>query len=118
MLKEKKMYSELLEKINCRKAKIGIIGQGYVGLPLSVELGKQGFNVTGFEIDELKALSINKGKSYIGDVSSKDMKELVKTGNLCATSDFKKLSNKDVIIICVPTPLRKSKDDRDRKSVV
>lgn len=110
MLKEKKMYRELLGKINCRKAEIGIIGQGYVGLPLSVELGKQGFNVTGFEVDGLKVLSINKGKSYIGDVSSKDMKELVKAGKFEAVSDFKKLSNKDVIIICVPTPLRKSKD--------
>ncbi|MCL2144472.1 MAG: nucleotide sugar dehydrogenase [Endomicrobia bacterium] len=104
------MFKELLQKINGRKAKIGIIGQGYVGLPLSVELAKQGFKVTGFEVDESKVSAINKGKSYIGDVSDRDMKELTKTGKLDATSDFKNLSKADVIIICVPTPLRKSKD--------
>jgi UDP-N-acetyl-D-glucosamine dehydrogenase len=104
------MYKELLQKINDRKVKIGIIGQGYVGLPLSVELVKQGFKVTGFEVDESKVAAINKGKSYIGDVAESDMKELVKAGNLEATADFKNLSKVDVIIICVPTPLRKSKD--------
>lgn len=104
------MYKELLQKIDNRKAKIGIIGQGYVGLPLSVELCKQGFKVTGFEVDQSKVSAINKGKSYIGDVSSEDMKSLLKAGKLDATSDFKNLSKVDVVIICVPTPLRKSKD--------
>ncbi|MDR1195993.1 MAG: nucleotide sugar dehydrogenase [Endomicrobium sp.] len=104
------MYKELLQKIGERKAKIGIIGQGYVGLPLSVELAKQGFKVTGFEVDKSKVSDINKGKSYIGDVTESDMKELVKSGRLDATSDFKTLSKADIIIICVPTPLRKSKD--------
>lgn len=104
------MYKELLKKIENREAKIGIIGQGYVGLPLSVELGKQGFKVTGFEVDRSKTDSINKGRSYIGDVDSDDMKKLVKAGKLDATSDFKNLSKVDIVIICVPTPLRKSKD--------
>ncbi|MDR2426234.1 MAG: nucleotide sugar dehydrogenase [Endomicrobium sp.] len=104
------MYKELLRKINDKKAKIGIIGQGYVGLPLSVELCKRGFKVTGFEVDKSKVSDINRGKSYIGDVSSDDMKELVKSGSFDATLDFKSLSKEDVIIICVPTPLRKSKD--------
>ncbi|MCL2390889.1 MAG: nucleotide sugar dehydrogenase, partial [Endomicrobia bacterium] len=104
------MYKELLQKINARKAKIGIIGQGYVGLPLSVELAKQGFFVTGFEVDEFKVESINKGKSYIGDVDTDVLKGLVKNGKIGATSDFNKLSKEDIIIICVPTPLRKSKD--------
>ena len=104
------MYKELLEKIEKRNAKIGIIGQGYVGLPLSVELGKQGFNVTGFEVDQSKIDSINNGKSYIGDVDSTDVKKLAEAGKLSATSDFNNLSKVDIIIICVPTPLRKSKD--------
>ncbi|MCL1971796.1 MAG: nucleotide sugar dehydrogenase [Endomicrobia bacterium] len=104
------MYKELMKKIEERKAKIGIIGQGYVGLPLSAELAKQGFKVTGFEVDESKVSAINKGKSYIGDVPDGDMKALVKAGRLDATADFKNLSKADVIIICVPTPLRKSKD--------
>lgn len=104
------MYKELLQKINDRKAKIGIIGQGYVGLPLSVELALKGFKVTGFEVDQSKVSDINKGKSYIGDVTDSDMKALVKAGKLDATSDFKNLSKVDVVIICVPTPLRKSKD--------
>ena len=75
------MYKELLEKIEKRNAKIGIIGQGYVGLPLSVELSKQGFNVTGFEVDQSKIDSINNGKSYIGDVDSEDIKNLQKQEN-------------------------------------
>ena len=104
------MKELLMKKISERKAKIGIIGQGYVGLPLSVELAKQGFTVTGFEVDESKVASINKGKSYIGDVNTDEMKGFVKSGKLNATSDFKNLSKVDVIIICVPTPLRKSKD--------
>jgi len=104
------MFKELLQKINERKAKIGIIGQGYVGLPLSVELAKQGFKVTGFEVDNSKVDMINKGKSYIGDVNTAEMKELVKSGKLDGTADFKNLAKVDVIIICVPTPLRKSKD--------
>lgn len=104
------MYKELMQKITERKAKIAIIGQGYVGLPLSVQLAKEGFEVTGFDVDGSKVEMINKGKSYIGDVSNDDMKKLVNEGKLSATSDFKKLSKEDVIIICVPTPLRKSKD--------
>ena len=104
------MHKELLRKINDRKAKIGIIGQGYVGLPLSVELAKHGFCAIGFEVDAFKVESINKGKSYIGDVDSDVLKGLVKNGKISATSDFDKLSKEDVIIICVPTPLRKSKD--------
>ncbi len=104
------MFKKLMQKIENRKAKIGIIGQGYVGLPLSVELCRQGFKVTGFEVDKSKVEMINKGKSYIGDVETADMKALVKAGKLDATADFKNLSKEDVIIICVPTPLRKSKD--------
>jgi UDP-N-acetyl-D-glucosamine dehydrogenase len=104
------MYKNILEKINSHNAKLGVIGQGYVGLPLSCQLAKQGFNVTGFEVDESKVKMINNGKSYIGDVSSDDLKELVRANKISADSNFKNFSKMDVLIICVPTPLRKSKD--------
>lgn len=93
-----------------RKAKVGIIGLGYVGLPLAVEFAGGGFPTTGFEIDGGKVKDINSGKSYIPDVPSAVVRELSKTGKLRATRDFKNLRNQDVVIICVPTPLRKSKD--------
>ncbi|MCX5687457.1 MAG: nucleotide sugar dehydrogenase [Candidatus Omnitrophica bacterium] len=104
------MFNELKAKIENKKANIGIIGQGYVGLPLAVEFAKVGFSVTGFDTDDKKVASINKGVSYILDVPSKDVKELVATGKLKATSDTKLLSKMDAIIICVPTPLRKTKE--------
>jgi len=104
------MFNELKAKIENKKANIGIIGQGYVGLPLAVEFAKVGFSVTGFDTDDKKVVSINKGVSYILDVPSKDIKELVATGELKATSDTKLLSKMDAIIICVPTPLRKTKE--------
>ena len=104
------MYIELLEKINSKQAKIGVIGLGYVGLPLAVELAKKGFTVTGLEVDSKKVENINNKKSYIGDIQTKDIAELVDAKKLCATTNFKAISKLDVIIICVPTPLRKSKD--------
>jgi len=104
------MYLQLLEKINSRKAVIGIIGLGYVGLPLAVELAKKGFSVVGLEVDSKKVDSIKKCKSYIGDIESDDISKLVKSNKLTATGDFKAISKVDVVIICVPTPLRKSKD--------
>ena len=104
------MYIELLEKINSKQAKIGVIGLGYVGLPLAVELAKKGFTVTGLEVDSKKVENINNKKSYIEDIQTKDIAELVDAKKLCATTNFKAISKLDVIIICVPTPLRKSKD--------
>ena len=104
------MYIELLEKINSKQAKIGVIGLGYVGLPLAVELAKKGFAVTGLEVDSKKVENINNKKSYIEDIQTKDIAELVDAKKLCATTNFKAISKLDVIIICVPTPLRKSKD--------
>lgn len=100
----------LIGKINSRAARIGVIGLGYVGLPLVVEFAKSGFTSTGFEVDEKKAAAVNRGDSYIPDVSSKDVLEGIKGGKLTATTDFSKLNEQDVIIICVPTPLRKTKD--------
>ena len=100
----------LKEKIENKKANIGIIGLGYVGLPLAVEFGKAGFSVTGFDNDEAKVSAIDKGDSYISDVSSKDIKDLVSSKKLIATLDKALLNKMDVIIICVPTPLRKTKE--------
>ncbi len=104
------MLNELKSKIKDKTANIGIIGLGYVGLPLAVEFAKTSFTVTGFDTDEDKISEINKGTSYILDVPSKDIKGLVSSGKLEASSDKKLLNKMDVIIICVPTPLRKTKE--------
>jgi len=101
---------ELKEKIRNKQARIGIIGLGYVGLPLAVEFAKVGFEVTGFDVDVAKVSSINKGHSYIGDVPSEDVAAAVKARKLSATDDMAKLHDMDAIDICVPTPLRKTRD--------
>src|SRR5215217_2347081 len=100
----------LKEKIEGRHARIGVIGLGYVGLPLAVEFCRAGFDVTGFDIDRSKTDSINAGRSYIGDVATEQIAECVASGRLWATSDMSKLGQMDVVDICVPTPLRKTKD--------
>jgi UDP-N-acetyl-D-glucosamine dehydrogenase len=102
--------SQLLERINSTQARIGIIGLGYVGLPLAVEFARAGFDVTGFDVDESKNQQINAGSSYIPDVPSAELAEVVQKGKLRATSDMSRLADMDVIDICVPTPLRKTKD--------
>lgn len=96
---------ELLNKINDKTAKVGIIGLGYVGLPLSIEYALKGYHTTGFDIDDRKITFISDGKSYIKHINEDKIKEAVRSGNLNATSDFSKLKDVDVIIICVPTPL-------------
>jgi len=101
---------DLKEKIRNRQARVGIIGLGYVGLPLAVEFAKAGFHVTGFDVDVSKVAAINKGQSYIGDVSSEDVAATSKAGTLSATSDMARLHDMDAIDICVPTPLRKTRD--------
>jgi UDP-N-acetyl-D-glucosamine dehydrogenase len=100
----------LKEKIRERKARIGVIGLGYVGLPLAVEFAKHGFDVTGFDVDQSKVAEINAGRSYILDVKAQDVEESVNAGRLRATTDLSKLKDMDAIDICVPTPLRKTKD--------
>jgi UDP-N-acetyl-D-glucosamine dehydrogenase len=99
-----------LERIRARKARVGVIGLGYVGLPLSVEFAHAGFDVTGFDVDPSKIEQINAGKSYIPDVSEADLSACVKAGKLRATTDMRLLGEMDAIDICVPTPLRKTKD--------
>jgi UDP-N-acetyl-D-glucosamine dehydrogenase len=100
----------LLERIRNKKARVGVIGLGYVGLPLAVEFAKAGLDVTGFDVDQSKVDSINKGISYIPDVEQREMESCVKAGRLRATTDMAKLADMDAIDICVPTPLRKTKD--------
>src|SRR5262245_29398056 len=97
-------------QITTKNARVGVIGLGYVGLPLVVEFASKGFKGIGFEVDERKASQINAGSSYIGDVASSRVSELVKSERLRATTDFKHLAECDAIIICVPTPLRKTKE--------
>lgn len=100
---------DLIDKIKNREAKIGVIGLGYVGLPLSVEKAKAGFRVLGFDIQEIKVEKVNKGENYIGDIVPEELKELVSSGKLSATADFNRLSECDIIAICVPTPLNRFK---------
>jgi UDP-N-acetyl-D-glucosamine dehydrogenase len=100
----------LLDRIRTRKARVGVIGLGYVGLPLAVEFARQGFDVSGFDVDETKTSQINAGRSYIPDVPEAELSEVVKAGRLRGTTRMSDLENMDVIDICVPTPLRKTKD--------
>ena len=101
---------QLTEKLNHRQANVGIIGLGYVGLPLAVEFARAGFTVTGFDVDEAKVADINSGRSYILDVKTEDVAACVSAGRLRATTDMSKLGEMDAVDICVPTPLRKTKD--------
>jgi UDP-N-acetyl-D-glucosamine dehydrogenase len=103
--------AELLEeRIRRRTARVGIVGLGYVGLPLAAEFAQAGFHVTGIDVSQHKTHSINSGKSYVGDVASSTLRPLVDSGKLRATTDFSAVLELDTINICVPTPLRKTKD--------
>jgi UDP-N-acetyl-D-glucosamine dehydrogenase len=104
------LFGRLKEKIEKRKAVVGVIGLGYVGLPLAVEFGDQGFKVLGFEISKKKVDVINSGRSDIDDINNRQVKTLVGKGLLKATLNFALLKNADCISICVPTPLSKTKD--------
>jgi UDP-N-acetyl-D-glucosamine dehydrogenase len=101
---------QISELIKTKQAHVGVVGLGYVGLPLLAEFARSGYRATGFEVDENKAALINSGESYIGDIASADVKELVEKKLLRATTDFDHLQECDAIIICVPTPLRKTKE--------
>ena len=101
---------ELAEQIESREARIGVVGLGYVGLPLAVEFARAGFSVTGFDIDGEKVAALTKGESYIEDVPAEDVAAARSSGKLSATMDFDELSGCDVINVCVPTPLTKTKD--------
>ena len=101
---------EIKRLIESRQARVGVIGLGYVGLPLAVEFARRGLRAVGFEVDAAKADGVNRGESYIGDVTSETLKEVVSSERLHATTDFDELASCDAIIICVPTPLRKTKE--------
>ena len=103
-------FVSLNEKILARKARLGIVGLGYVGLPLAVEFAKAGFPVTGIDLQESKVDMLNQGISYIQDIPTETLAPLVKSGLLRATTDFAVLKDLDTVNICVPTPLRKTKD--------
>jgi UDP-N-acetyl-D-glucosamine dehydrogenase len=98
------------EKIRARTARVGIVGLGYVGLPLAVEFARAGFHVTGIDISREKTDRVNSGESYVGDIPTATLRPLVESGKLAATSDFSAVLELDTINICVPTPLRKTKD--------
>jgi UDP-N-acetyl-D-glucosamine dehydrogenase len=101
---------QLRQKIETRRARTGVVGLGYVGLPLAVELAHAGFSVTGIDIDQSKVDSLNRGESYIQDIPTAVLKPLVAVGLIKATTDFAAVADLDTINICVPTPLRKTKD--------
>ena len=104
------MKVALKDRIRSRDAKVGVIGLGYVGLPLAVEFARAGLDVTGFDVDAFKVAEINAGRSYIKDVSEEHVSESVKAGRLRATTDMAGLAEMAAIDLCVPTPLRKTRD--------
>ena len=101
------MKDNLIRKIDNKEIVVGVIGLGYVGLPLAVEKAKAGFKTIGFDVQEEKVKLVNAGHNYIGDVVDSDLKKLVEAGMLSATTDFSFVKDVDFIAICVPTPLDK-----------
>jgi len=101
---------ELRRRIETRTARVGVVGLGYVGLPLAVELATAGFETVGLDLDPRKIAAINAGESYIPDVPTSDVHSLVASGKLRATTDYRTVADLDTVNICVPTPLRKTKD--------
>jgi UDP-N-acetyl-D-glucosamine dehydrogenase len=100
----------LEQRLARRTARCAVIGLGYVGLPLAVEFAKAGFTVYGIDVDEKKIASLVRGRSYVGDVPSRDVAALVRSGKFIPTTDFKVLARAHTITICVPTPLNPTKD--------
>ena len=101
---------KLKNKIENRDAQIGVIGLGYVGLPLAMEFVRAGFHVTGIDVDQGKVKKLNRGENYIQDIKDESVKNAVEMNQLSATSDFSVIQNLDAIFICVPTPLNKQKN--------
>jgi UDP-N-acetyl-D-glucosamine dehydrogenase len=101
---------QLLRRIETRRARLAVIGLGYVGLPLAVELGHAGFRVAGIDVDKGRVARLRRGRSYVQDVPSADVRDLVRSGRLDATDDFGVLRRCDAVNVCVPTPLSKQRD--------
>jgi len=104
------MVSPLLERIRRREARVGIVGMGYVGLPLGMAFAEAGFPVTGFDVDTRKVDSLRKGESYIRHIPGAPLAELTSAGKLTATADFAQAREQDCLIIRVPTPLTASRE--------
>ncbi|MDA8085830.1 MAG: NAD(P)-binding domain-containing protein, partial [Nitrospiraceae bacterium] len=100
-------HLELIEKIRSREARVGVIGLGYVGLPLVFEFSRAGFDVTGFDIDSEKVNLLKQGKSYISHINEKKIKALK---SFTPTSDFSRIFEMDCVIVCVPTPLNANRE--------
>src|SRR5712691_4182573 len=100
----------LIDKIRNHKARVGIVGLGYVGLPLVLRFGEEHFSVIGFDVDPAKVRKLNAGESYIRHIPGARLQPLIKEKQFEATSDFSRLADADCIIICVPTPLTAKKD--------
>ena len=103
---------ELEKRIRNRSARVGVIGLGNVGLPLALEMAQAGFQVTGIDLDRIRVDSANSGMSYILDVPNESLFSLVRKGTFRATQSFAAIENLDTLIICVPTPLKKTKDPK------
>jgi UDP-N-acetyl-D-glucosamine dehydrogenase len=104
------LQNALAQKIRAKTARVGVVGLGYVGLPLAVEFAKAGFTVTGIDVQRSKVDQLNSGVSYVQDVRADELRDMVACGRLSAASDFSAVAGLDTINICVPTPLRKTKD--------
>jgi UDP-N-acetyl-D-glucosamine dehydrogenase len=104
-------YADLLQKkIKDHSAQVSVMGLGYVGLPLALEVAKAGFQVTGIDLDPEKVKKVNQGETYISDVTGEELKLAVDSGKLTATGEFQQLNEADVVVICVPTPLNARKE--------
>ncbi len=104
------LKDELIERIQAHKARIGVVGLGYVGLPLVLRFGEERFPVLGFDVDPVKVRKLNAGESYIRHIQAERLQTLLKAKQFEATSEFSRLAEADCIIICVPTPLTAKKD--------
>src|SRR5262245_36951795 len=104
------MTKALQQRIEDKTAKVAIVGQGYVGLPLAMEFARAGFRVIGLDADAQRVATLMKGESYIPDVPPEDLQQAIEAGRYTATTDVAALAGQDAVVLCVPTPLRKSKD--------
>lgn len=101
---------DLIDRITARQAKVGVIGLGYVGLPLVMEFCGAGFHVVGFDVDKVKVEKLSRGESYIRHIPTEKIRAQVETGRLTATTDFARIADVDAILICVPTPLTRQRE--------
>src|SRR3989440_2375748 len=109
-MEKERVFSTLQEKISTRSLHVGIVGLGYVGLPLATTFAEAGYHVTGIDVDQQKVDQANSGESYIPDIASTTLQALIDTQRLHFTSDYAVLEDIDAVSICVPTPLRKTRD--------